>query len=422
MAWNRNHGASGWQTGSNDQSSFYPDGSGNRMQPHYANAFYAPGGYYAQPAVPQLAQITIPAPGFARNQPMASLVPIHMRNRVGPVRCGHEGCLFAGSPKEVEVHKMDRHLIFPPGWEENQARKKRKRGREKEGGEEEYVDEEAQFRATGTVAILGTDTKLDSPEAITAWLEERKKRWPSVKRIAEKAQNRQEALERGQIITEPQAPRRLNTGSDNGSGASSQRGRGRGRGRGRESMRCTPGPEEGGNRVTDKSWCSRARGRGRGVGLGNVTGGRGRGRGHGGTHPVPPAQAPSSSKQDASYVSTSGSSTSTGSSLASDSDSSTGSDSGDGSESDMDPVRDAVSSKVAPVEEMHMDVEPVGGNEREPAENINQLLVPDIQATVSNLSQAIRFLVANNFLEDVELKPGDAEIVPVQPVVTRLTE
>jgi len=47
--------------------------------------------------------------------------------------------------------------------------------------------------------------------------------------------------------------------------------------------------------------------------------------------------------------------------------------------------------------------------------------MPDIQATVSNLSQAIRFLVANDLLENVELKPGDAENVPVQPVVTHPT-
>jgi len=35
--------------------------------------------------------------------------------------------------------------------------------------------------------------------------------------------------------------------------------------------------------------------------------------------------------------------------------------------------------------------------------------LPEIRNTVSNLSQAIRFLVDNDFLENVELKPGDAE-------------
>ena len=41
--------------------------------------------------------------------------------------------------------------------------------------------------------------------------------------------------------------------------------------------------------------------------------------------------------------------------------------------------------------------------------------------TVSNLSQAIHFLVENDFLENVELKPGEAnekriEVVGEQPV------
>jgi len=35
-------------------------------------------------------------------------------------------------------------------------------------------------------------------------------------------------------------------------------------------------------------------------------------------------------------------------------------------------------------------------------------LLPEIRVTVSNLSQAIRFLVDNDFLENVELKPGEA--------------
>ena len=45
-----------------------------------------------------------------------------------------------------------------------------------------------------------------------------------------------------------------------------------------------------------------------------------------------------------------------------------------------------------------------------------QLLLPEIRMTVSNLSQAIRFLVDNNFLEGVELKPGDSEKRPIQVI------
>lgn len=150
MAWNSNSGSSGWSGNYLGQynSHSYSAGSGSNVQPHYASAYYAQG-YYAQPSAPQPMQITVPSPGFARNQPMASIVPMHMRNCVGPARCGHEGCMFAGSHKEVEVHKMDRHLIFPPGWQENQARGKRKRGKDKDEGEEAYIDEEAHFRANG---------------------------------------------------------------------------------------------------------------------------------------------------------------------------------------------------------------------------------------------------------------------------------
>ncbi len=38
-----------------------------------------------------------------------------------------------------------------------------------------------------------------------------------------------------------------------------------------------------------------------------------------------------------------------------------------------------------------------------------QLLEREIQVTVSNLSQAIRFLVNNDFLDGVEVTPGQAE-------------
>jgi hypothetical protein len=34
----------------------------------------------------------------------------------GPVRCGYSDCPYSGYPKDVEVHRMDRHLVFPPGY------------------------------------------------------------------------------------------------------------------------------------------------------------------------------------------------------------------------------------------------------------------------------------------------------------------
>ncbi|KAF8605140.1 hypothetical protein BDV93DRAFT_522009 [Ceratobasidium sp. AG-I] len=463
MAWNGSSGSSGSSGNYAGQynSQTHSASSGSNMQPHYASAYYAQG-YYAQPSVPQPMQITVPSPGFARNQPMASLVPMHMRNRVGPVRCGHEGCMFAGSHKEVEVHKMDRHLIFPPGWQEGQVRGKRKRGKDKEeGGEEVCVDEEAQFLANGS-AILGTDAKLDTPEAIAAWVEDRKKRWPSAKRVMEKAQSRQEALERGQILAEPQRLRHPTNDGDRGRGTHAQRGRGRGRGRGREfSQQQPPGTREGAavrqSTGPDLGWAGRARGRGRGTDRGNGVGterNRGRGRGHGRAAPSAPTPSDPESKGVALD-----SSTGTSAGLSSDSDSIPDSDleSDAESRSDMDPVRDAVPSKAAVIETVPTSME-IDSVAAEPAESmramdqtdmqsskrlvkkraaqppkpvynpfnqrpslLRNLLNPDIQATVSNLSQAIRFLVANDFLENVELKPGGAEDVPVQPINTGAT-
>jgi hypothetical protein len=34
----------------------------------------------------------------------------------GNSRCTYPGCTFAASPKSLEIHMMDRHLVYPPGW------------------------------------------------------------------------------------------------------------------------------------------------------------------------------------------------------------------------------------------------------------------------------------------------------------------
>lgn len=34
----------------------------------------------------------------------------------GPVRCSYPDCPYSGYTKDVEIHRMDRHLIFPPGY------------------------------------------------------------------------------------------------------------------------------------------------------------------------------------------------------------------------------------------------------------------------------------------------------------------
>jgi hypothetical protein len=35
----------------------------------------------------------------------------------GNSKCSYPGCNFSGSHKSLEIHKMDRHLIYPPNWE-----------------------------------------------------------------------------------------------------------------------------------------------------------------------------------------------------------------------------------------------------------------------------------------------------------------
>ena len=35
----------------------------------------------------------------------------------GTCRCSRQGCTFMGSKKAVDIHMMDRHLVYPPGWE-----------------------------------------------------------------------------------------------------------------------------------------------------------------------------------------------------------------------------------------------------------------------------------------------------------------
>lgn len=35
----------------------------------------------------------------------------------GNSQCLHPDCTFTGSQKSLEIHMMDRHLIYPPGWD-----------------------------------------------------------------------------------------------------------------------------------------------------------------------------------------------------------------------------------------------------------------------------------------------------------------
>lgn len=40
----------------------------------------------------------------------------------GNNKCSFEQCTFTGSKKSVEIHMMDRHLIYPQGWEKRKRK------------------------------------------------------------------------------------------------------------------------------------------------------------------------------------------------------------------------------------------------------------------------------------------------------------
>ncbi|KAF8501898.1 nuclear fragile X mental retardation-interacting protein 1-domain-containing protein [Gautieria morchelliformis] len=307
----------------------------------------------------------------------------------GDNKCTYNGCLFTGSKNTVEIHMMDRHLIFPPGWKKKQN------------------DWDADPSLKGKpVPIPGTGVTLDTPEAIAAWIAERKKRWPSKQHVEDKRRKAQEAADRGEIdpseLTLKTKRRRLD--EDSLEHRSRGRGRGSARGRGRGNSECNYGRSD--------------------------TGWRGRGQARGSMPSLRPMQTASRTLQSLDRA------------AASSEEDTTSEESG----SDMDPVKDALSSKVDPglhgpkanpdqdIQHITKDDPPATPDlsstrmcrplrRRKPMPQprsapqnpftrpslLRNLLLPEIRHTVSNLSQAIHFLVDNDFLEGVELKPGDAD-------------
>lgn len=76
--------------------------------------FYSPvSSHYAQ------AYLQNSLPGFQRQTPASQPAsnPFGSQQRPRPKgahRCTYDQCTFSGSQKAVEVHMMDRHLIYPP--------------------------------------------------------------------------------------------------------------------------------------------------------------------------------------------------------------------------------------------------------------------------------------------------------------------
>ncbi|KAG7450423.1 uncharacterized protein BT62DRAFT_1001248 [Guyanagaster necrorhizus] len=276
--------------------------------------------------------------------------------QTGSSRCTYKNCVFTGSQKSVETHMMDRHLIFPPGWDKQKKT--------------DNWDADPSLKGK-PMPIQGTTLVLDSPEILDAWLAERKKRWPSDKRVQEKKRKQEEAVARGQLSVEELGlfSRKRQRTVDNEPRPPT---------RGRQRVR---GHVRG---AADSGW----RGRGGAVNAHST--------------PVQPRVETVSS--------------------SSESDSS---DNGEpevlSSKVTLNPVVDdppTLPPKIlAPINRPLL---------RKPLQHpppaqptlLRNLLLPEIRMTVSNLSQAIRFLVRNDFLRDVELKPGEADEKMIQVIGT----
>ncbi|KAJ3490558.1 hypothetical protein NLI96_g1364 [Meripilus lineatus] len=347
----------------------------------------------------------------------------------GNARCKQAGCRFSGSAKAVELHMMDRHLVYPPGWDK---RKKR-------------PDWDADPSLKGKpIPIMGTNIKLDTPEAIQAWIAERKKRFPTASKVQEKQQKMDEAIARGQLPLDDDSRfphrkrRKLEQGSYNSNNATRGFGMQQGAFRGR-----------GGSR-----------GRGRGRGSGGDRGRRGIGS-KGGNDGVEGGSEATKSAQETQLQRQPSSAPAITGVTVSSSDGESGSDS--------DEAPEEVSSKTPAVKDGEDKVnaetsegivlesappisrekgaqsmrKPAPKQPRKPLHNpfasrpslLRNLLLPEIRMTVSNLSQAIHFLVDNNFLDNVELKPGQANermievidahhevVVPSKPTVSNQPE
>ncbi|KAG1757478.1 hypothetical protein EDB19DRAFT_1900999 [Suillus lakei] len=137
----------------------------------------------------------------------------------GNCRCTRQGCAFTGSKKSVETHMMDRHFIFPPGWQKK---------------DEWDTDPSLKGKPIG---IQGTSLILDSQEAIDGWIAERKNRFPTTQKVEDKKRKLEEAVARGQLTPEDMGlqGRRKRRKDDSSFRSQQPRGRGRGRGMGRGS-------------------------------------------------------------------------------------------------------------------------------------------------------------------------------------------
>ncbi|KZT44468.1 hypothetical protein SISSUDRAFT_1056816 [Sistotremastrum suecicum HHB10207 ss-3] len=381
----------------------YQNPSPNPVSAHYAQAYqarnapghqaalsYTPEGYaisstyrpssYDPYARPPPIHNAAPGPSKPNQFNNAPSSQSHWKTP-GNVRCAQAGCSFTASAKSVEIHMMDRHLIYPPGWD------KRKQKR----------DWDADPGLIGKpITVFGTNILLNTPEAVDEWIAERKKRWPSKTRVEGKETTKKEALERGEIQMEELRRhgkrRRLDDAQDGGSkhslghiGQGRQRGRGRGRGRGSDIQRLQRKPA-----VLDETTAT----------------------------PSTPIQRVTSQQTQPRAEDTDSSDEEAPEEISSKPLPVQGVTTPDNlpAHTEEPSAPDVVRETKPPPRKVGPHIKSQRNMFSERDSLLRNLLLPEIRHSVSTLSQAIHFLVENDFLEGVELKPGDAESQPIQVI------
>ncbi|KAJ9118666.1 hypothetical protein QFC22_003886 [Naganishia vaughanmartiniae] len=305
-----------------------------------------------------------PAPNAAKKPRLHAPAKPNVTSGGAWRNCVQEGCAFVGPSKDVDLHEQDRHLIY------------------KERKVERSEEEEAALRGGGPAPpIPGTSIRLETEEDIAKWIAQRRARWPTASRVEEKEKERQDKIARGEI--DPHASTRGRRGRGGRAAPSTRGGRGRG-----------AAEQSSGGRTRDAGYQQRSQ----------------------------PALTTEKKEQPGSDDTSPESDS--GSDSDSDSDSASVSSTGDGptKTSELPNTSSPVQVKSPPPSRQNKSRAPQG-NQKPPRVQppaaftlsttssrpslLAALLENPINQTLSSLSQAIQFLVDNDFLYGVELHEGD---------------
>lgn len=277
----------------------------------------------------------------------------------GNFHCKYPGCNFRASQQSVEIHMMDRHLIYPKNWKE-----------------EKHWDADQSLKGK-EIPVSGTSTILNTPQAIDEWIQERRKRWPTSQRVEERVTRRSEALKRGELEMDSlkHFPKRRKIDAAQ-----------------KMSIKAGTMQQSGGPTIKDLPPQSENQ-KGLDSSTSVITEIM-----HKVTKEIdasdddgPPEEIPFNSKSCSRII-------------------------------DPDETRQNISEKEKPRRgrpARDRDKKYLPSSKHASGNNVqnsllHSLLLPEIHHSVSNLSQAIHFIVENSFFDGVELFPGDAQYKRIQ--------